>query len=78
VTNGHSQGCEGVLILAGGLTHSRTYNKLKDLILTQAGCFHRGDVVVRDLRRVVGDFADKPLERLSERCVVERGTSLSA
>jgi hypothetical protein len=48
------------------------------LILTEAGCFHGGDVVVCDLSGVLGDFADEPIERLSERCVVERCTSLSA
>jgi hypothetical protein len=78
VTNGDSQGCEGVLILPRGLTHCRTYNELKDLVLTEAGSFHSGDIVVCDLRGELGDFADEPMERLSERRVVERSTSLSA
>jgi len=64
--------------LPRGLTHGRTYNELKDLILIQAGCFHRRDVLVGDPRGVLGDFADEPMERLGERFVVERGTPLSA
>jgi hypothetical protein len=77
MTDCHSQGCEGVPILARGLTHGRTYNELKDLVLTQAECFHRGNVVVCDLRGVLGDLGDEPMERFSECCVVERSTSLS-
>jgi hypothetical protein len=78
MTGGHSKGCEGVQILPRGLTNCRTYNELKDLVLAEAGCFHRCDVVVRDLRRVLGDFADESTERINERCIVERSTSLGA
>src|SRR4029450_10406076 len=70
------EGRERRVVLPRGLADRRAHHDLEDLVLAEARCPRRGDVLVGDLVGVLGDLVDQRAQRLGKPCVVERGAAL--
>src|SRR5262249_33805907 len=72
------EGRDRRIVLPCGLANRGAHHDLEDLVLAEARCPRRGDVLVGDLGGLPGDLADQGARRLGEPRIVERGAAQDA